>query len=148
MRHAGTPFLIALCAVFVGGPVLAQPEGPGAAAMDQALAAIRPHAIRAHMGFLADDLLEGRRTATRGYDLAARYVTAQFEALGLEPAGAGGSYFQPVPMVRITENEPECSLAFIRENRTTELRYWLDYVGGTQDGNVTAPVAFVGFGVT
>jgi Zn-dependent M28 family amino/carboxypeptidase len=140
MRHAGTSLLIALCAFLIGGPGLAQPE--------QALATIRPHAIRAHMGFLADDLLEGRRTATRGYDLAAKYVAAQFEALGLEPAGTGGSYFQPVPMVRISENEPECSLAFVREGRTTELRYWQDYVGGTQDGNVTAPVVFAGFGVT
>lgn len=140
MRHAGMLFLIALYAFFVGGPALAQPE--------QALASIRPHAIRAHMGFLADDLLEGRRTATRGYDLAAKYVAAQFEALGLEPAGTGGSYFQPVPMVKISENEPECSLAFVREGRTTELRYWQDYVGGTQDGNVTASVVFAGFGVT
>lgn len=148
MRHTGTSLLIALCAVFVGGPGLAQPAGPGSAEIEQALAAVRPHAIRAHMGFLADDLLEGRRTATRGYDLAAKYVAAQFAALGLEPAGAGGSYFQPVPMVRITENEPECSLAFVREGRTTELRYWLDYVGGSQDGNVTAPVVFAGFGVT
>ena len=47
MRHARTPFLIALCAVFVGGPVLAQPASPGVAEMDQVLAAIRPHAIRA-----------------------------------------------------------------------------------------------------
>ena len=148
MRHARTPFLIAICAVFVGEPVLAQPAGPGAAEMEQVLAAFRPHAIRAHMAFLADDLLEGRRTATRGYDLAARYVAAQFEALGLEPAGAGGSYFQPVPMVRITRNETESSLAFVRESGTTELQHWLDYVGGTQDGNVTAPVVFAGFGVT
>ncbi|HEX6903743.1 MAG TPA: M28 family peptidase [Thermoanaerobaculia bacterium] len=140
MRHVRTPFLIALYAFFAGGAALAQPE--------QALESIRPHAIRAHMGFLADDLLEGRRTATRGYDLAAKYVAAQFEALGLEPAGTGGGYFQPVPMVRITENQPECSLAFVREGRRTELRYWQDYVGGTQDGDVTAPAVFVGFGVT
>ncbi len=140
MRHAGTSLLIALCAFLIGGPGLAQPE--------QVLASIHPHAIRAHMSFLADDLLEGRRTATRGYDLAAKYVAAQFEALGLEPAGTGSGYFQPVPMVQINENEPECSLAFIREGRTDELRYWQDYVGGTQDGDVTAPAVFVGFGVT
>ncbi len=48
------------------------------------------------MRFLADDLLEGRRVATRGHDLAAKYVAAQFEALGLTPAGTGGGYFQPV----------------------------------------------------
>ena len=60
--------------------------------------AIRPAALRAHVGFLADDLLEGRGTATRGHEIAARYVAAQFEALGLEPAGTGGTWFQKVPM--------------------------------------------------
>ena len=48
-----------LIAVLGAGPVLAQ-----SAEVDQALAAIRPEAIRAHMSFLADDLLEGRGTAT------------------------------------------------------------------------------------
>ena len=42
--------------------------------------------FRAHMAFLSDDLLEGRGTATRGHELAARYIAAQFEALGLQPA--------------------------------------------------------------
>lgn len=99
MRYSGAVFLIALgfC-----GSGHAQPAGRVAAEVEQAFAAVRPHAIRAHMGFLADDLLEGRRTGTRGYDLAAHYVAAQLEALGLEPAGTGGSYFQPVPLVQIT----------------------------------------------
>ena len=37
--------------------------------------------IRAHVRFLADDLLEGRGTGTRGGDIAAKYIAAQF-ALG------------------------------------------------------------------
>src|SRR2546425_1604 len=32
---------------------------------------IAPHAIAAHMRFLASDLLEGRETGTRGFDIAA-----------------------------------------------------------------------------
>src|SRR5215472_448940 len=59
-------------------------------------------ALRANMAFLADDLLEGRGTATRGQEIAAKYVAAQFEAFGLEPAGAKGSYFQAVPFREIT----------------------------------------------
>ena len=59
-----------------------------------------PEAFRAHVGFLADDLLEGREAGTRGYDIAARYVAAQFEALGLRP-GAPGGWFQPIEFVRI-----------------------------------------------
>ncbi|HEX2647316.1 MAG TPA: M20/M25/M40 family metallo-hydrolase, partial [Candidatus Dormibacteraeota bacterium] len=59
-------------------------------------------AMDAHVRYLADDLLEGRAPATRGGRLAARYVAAQFEALGLEPGAADGSYFQPVALVGLT----------------------------------------------
>lgn len=53
--------------------------------------------IRAHMEFLADDLLEGRNTGERGYDIAAAYFATQCKLMGLEPAGAEGTYFQQVP---------------------------------------------------
>jgi hypothetical protein len=76
-------FLIVTCALALGRPGLAQPSSPGEADVEQGMAAIRGQAIRAHMRFLADDLLEGRATATRGYDIAAKYVAARFEALGL-----------------------------------------------------------------
>lgn len=55
-----------------------------------------PDAIRAHVSFLADDLLEGRETGTRGFDLAAHYIASQFAELGLAPAGADGDWFMPV----------------------------------------------------
>ena len=58
-----------------------------------------PEAFRAHVAFLADDLLEGRRTGTRGFDIAARYVASQLEGLGLQPA-AQGRWLQPVEFVR------------------------------------------------
>ena len=38
--------------------------------------------IRADVAFLSDDLLEGRDAGTRGYDIAARWVASQYEALG------------------------------------------------------------------
>jgi hypothetical protein len=53
-------------------------------------------ALRAHIRFLADDLLEGRGTGSRGGLLAARYIAAQFESLGLEPASPAGSFLQEV----------------------------------------------------
>jgi len=54
--------------------------------------------IQADVTFLADDLLLGREVGTPGFDIAARFVAARFQALGLRPAGPGGSYFQPVTM--------------------------------------------------
>jgi hypothetical protein len=57
--------------------------------------------ISADLSFLADDLLEGRATGTHGYDLAARYVAAQFQAMGLKPGGRDG-WYQSVPFVTAT----------------------------------------------
>src|SRR5262245_1550552 len=71
---------------------------PNADSPQQALESIRVDRIRAAMSFLADDALEGRGTATRGSDIAARYVASQFEAMGLQPAGDRGSYLQSVPL--------------------------------------------------
>jgi hypothetical protein len=59
--------------------------------------AIRAESIRAHLEFLADDLLEGREAGTRGYDIAAAYVASAFRQIGLQPAGTNG-YFHPVPL--------------------------------------------------
>ena len=56
--------------------------------------------IRADIAFLADDLLEGREAATRGYDVAARYAAAALEAAGCAPGADDGSYFQQVPLRR------------------------------------------------
>lgn len=51
-----------------------------------------PERVRADVAFLADDLLEGRGTGTRGYDIAAHFVASRFEALGLTPGGDKGWY--------------------------------------------------------
>ena len=61
--------------------------------------------VRAHVEFLADDLLEGRDAGTRGYDIAARYVATEMEGLGLKP-GNGESWYQEVPFV---ERAPDTS---------------------------------------
>ena len=56
----------------------------------EALAAMKTidaERIRAHVKFLADDLLEGRGTGQRGGDLAAAYIATQFALDGLKPAG-------------------------------------------------------------
>lgn len=60
---------------------------------------IRADNIRAHLEFLADDLLEGREAGTRGYDIAAGYVASAYKQIGLQPAGKNG-YFQQVPLRR------------------------------------------------
>ena len=56
--------------------------------------------LRGHLSFIASDLLEGRGTPSRGLDLAAEYIAAQFRGAGLEPVGDGG-YYQTAEMIEV-----------------------------------------------
>src|SRR5690349_18782637 len=51
--------------------------------------------LKAHIGYLADDKLEGRRAGTAGEKLAREYISSQFQKAGLEPKGDNGQWFQP-----------------------------------------------------
>src|SRR5215475_3898107 len=61
-----------------------------------ALDRISADSLRGHLSFIASDMLEGRNTPSRGLEIAAEYIAAQFRRAGLEPAGDAGaeSYFQ------------------------------------------------------
>ena len=50
--------------------------------------------LRGHIGYLADDKLEGRRAGTNGEKLAGEYISQKFQELGLQPKGTDG-FFQP-----------------------------------------------------
>lgn len=66
------------------------------AAADVAEPEITAEAVRGHIEFLADDLMEGRETGSKGHEIAAHYVASQFQGMGLKPAGKDG-WFQQVP---------------------------------------------------
>ena len=69
---------------------------------DASAPSIDAERIRAHVKFLASDLLEGRGTGQRGGDIAAEYIATQFAQYGLKPAGDNGTYMQKVPLVGVT----------------------------------------------
>jgi hypothetical protein len=50
--------------------------------------------VHADLNFLADDELHGRGSATRDEHIAALFVAAQFQSLGLEPGGQNGTFLQ------------------------------------------------------
>lgn len=108
---------------------------------------VSPEAYKAHLQFLADDALEGRAPATRGGDLAAKYIAAQFQRLGLVPAGDSGTYFHRVPIIALT---PSPTLKITGPNPAT-LRYRDDYVlwsmRNEETVHTSAPAVFVGYGI-
>jgi Zn-dependent M28 family amino/carboxypeptidase len=111
--------------------------------------------IRAHVKFLASDLLEGRGTGQRGGDLAAEYIGAQFESYGLKPAGDGGTFFQNVPMVTM-KTKVETSFSLEPKNQESgaavSLKLLDDFTVNnemqTEIADLDAPIVFVGFGIT
>ncbi|MFI5059597.1 MAG: M28 family metallopeptidase, partial [Candidatus Acidiferrales bacterium] len=121
-------------------------------AAESAMVTIRPEAIRADMRFLADDLLEGRGTATRGHEIAAKFMAAKFEALGLQPSGENGTYFQSVPFRSGRPDEAKTTLTLVRGGKEQKLVYRKDFITsadpGRAESSVEAPVVFVGEGVT
>ncbi|WP_092771305.1 M28 family peptidase [Hymenobacter actinosclerus] len=68
----------------------------------RALAQVRPEAMRAHVAYLADDRLLGRKPGTPGYQLAVDYVVAQLKERGVAPAGENGGFTQRVRLRRST----------------------------------------------
>jgi Zn-dependent M28 family amino/carboxypeptidase len=57
--------------------------------------------LKADVGYLADDSLQGRDIGTEGEKLAAAYIANAFEELGLAPKGTEG-YFQPFTVKKAT----------------------------------------------
>ena len=61
-------------------------------AYQRGLQSISMEAAKAHVYFLADDLLEGRRAGQRGSRIAQQYIVAQMRQLGLQPLPGPVSY--------------------------------------------------------
>jgi hypothetical protein len=141
-------WLVLIRCLGIGAAAQGLPAAPEQAAMN----AIRPEAIRAHMRFLSDSLLQGRAPGTPGYEIAARYVATQLEAAGVRPAGVNGTWYQTVPLRKSMIDEGKSSLVLVSKSGEQTLISLKDYVLygdlNRTDASVEAPVVFVGFGVT
>src|SRR5213595_3090771 len=82
--------------IIIGASYLSAQQAPSFEVTPDVQAAldhISADSLRGHLSFIAADALEGRNTPSRGLDIAAEYIAAQFRRAGLEPAGDDG-YFQ------------------------------------------------------
>ena len=118
----------------------------------EAAASIDPEKIRAHVRFLASDLLEGRGPGKRGGELAAEYIATQFALAGAKPAGDNGTYFQAVPLMAVHTDSDKTTFTFVpATGAPIPLKYGDDYVTKDQTGasseDLNAPIVFVGYGI-
>jgi len=131
------------------------PPKPDAAAVNALLAAPLPAdqaAMKAHVLFLASDAMKGREAGSPEYDIAAQYVAAQFYAAGLKPGGDEGGYLQKVPLVSY-KPAGKGEIAWTPTGGTAQpLVFGEDYVPTANPTaattSVTAPIVFVGYGIT
>lgn len=113
---------------------------------------VDPEAIRAHMTFLSDDLLEGREPGTRGFSLASKYMETQFIALGLKRGVSDSSYIQDVPLHKGQVQEAASSFIINSEKGEEKLNYGKDFIlspyFASTISEVNAPMVFVGYGIS
>jgi hypothetical protein len=122
----------------------------GAAPPDPKPDSLSAERVRAHVEFLANDLLEGRDTGSKGHRIAASYVASEFRALGLKPGGTNGSWFVDVPFRRATlASQPAIALKV--NGKTSQLAAGKDAAVRPsvtrRDVALSAPLVFVGHGV-
>jgi len=108
--------------------------------------------FKAHVTFLADDLLEGREAGTRGHEIAAKYIAAQFELFGLKPGGDDGTYFKNVDLLEsaLTATAPTLSITTPAGPKAFKQGITA-MIGGPLGGGsvrVSGPLVFVGYGMT
>jgi Zn-dependent M28 family amino/carboxypeptidase len=129
-------------------------------AVKAAEASIDGEKIRAHVQFLADDLLEGRGPGLRGSEIAAKYIAAQFALYGLKPGGDNGTYLQQIKFVGMNAIPAKTTFSLVPKKPDSgmsidlysfDLKYADDYTVSnrtlTPVVDIDAPIVFVGYGI-
>src|SRR5690606_34402185 len=133
-------------------PAAPAPADAAAPAAERAGAGISAARLAEHLRVLASDELEGRAPATAGEDRTVAYISAQFAAAGLQPAGEAGGWTQDVTLER-TEISGPVAAAFTLGGTPWSLRNGEDialetlHLAGRVDLR-DAPLVFAGFGIT
>ncbi len=99
--------------------------------------------------FLAAPVLEGRFSGSEGAKVAAEFVAERFRALGLKPAGDGGTYFQHFSFIARVHPGPANALAFELPGgrRTATPDQDFRPLSFSSSGSASGEVVFAGYGI-
>ncbi len=115
------------------------------------IAEVSAERVKAHVAYLSSDRLEGRSPGTRGEFLATEYIEAEFKKAGLKPIGERGTYFQPVPLVRVVTS-PKSTLRVVKGETTLDIPCEEGFSGTSQTQKeleeFDAEAIFLGHGIT
>ncbi len=135
-------FLLLVAAFLASAP-------PGAAA--EQIPAISADRIKADVVYLASDRLEGRGPGTRGEILATEYLADEFKKAGLKPIGERGTYFQPVPLLRVVTSQ-KATLQAVKGETKLDIPCEEGFSGRSQTQTereeFDAEAIFLGHGIT
>ena len=150
--------------------VLVDKPQPVPDSMKEGFETITPENTMSMLTFLASDLLDGRDTATKGYEIAAEYAASLFKLWGIKPAGdkpaarsrfrrmmrgdraepPQPSYFQEIAFRETSDVSGSITLNTRKGSldKTRIFKSGVDFsmYSGTA-GTITAPVVFAGFGI-
>ena len=120
------------------------------AELKPALDSVNSDDLLRHIKELSSDAYEGRGPGTKGEELSVKYITEQFQKLGLKPGNPDGTFVQKVPLAGFT-SQPEAS--FKAGDEELKLENLKDYVAVSRryepQVNVdNSDIVFVGYGVT
>ena len=111
--------------------------------------------IQQHIEILASDELEGRMTGSKGAELAAKHISAQFAHFNLKPAGDAESYFQEFEFTagrRIISDENRFHITRQVHGAEQALEFSVEQdfqpLSFSRNGVVEGEVVFVGYGLT
>ena len=163
MRRKHAPLLCAALLSLAAGcttqqPAVNQSTSPTPAApaamnvppdLKPAVESITADDMLRHTKELSSDAYEGRGPGTKGEELTVKYLTEQFQRLGLKPGNPDGTFVQKAPLVGF-KAEPTATLS--AGGRELALKFPDDFVAVTRrtqpEVSVTnSDVVFVGYGV-